>query len=276
MLSATPTFRTRKEAKYQTMFGGLLSLIIMGIFTYILYVQLYFMLNDLSITYSEALSEDISSEDTISDIKIAISIDGVDLSLSPKPFSFNLLQVSHRGGITTRRRLVLAQCNVSSWTAFGSGFQIQFNLFRFGEMMCIQAGQNFSLLGFCGGFIYDFLQLQINRCDPSLDVDCDTTANVNSFMSNYLLANDYFNVKLYVVDTIISPKQQNPVSHVMEKNIFLAFSQNLGTTGFITFSKYTIETDNNPWPIDTKTELTGSFVEEFHTNAVSRVAIRGV
>lgn len=57
----------------------------------------------------------------------------------------------------------------------------------------------------------------------------------------------------------------------MEKNIFLAFSQNLGTTGFITFSQYTIETDNNPWPIETVTQLTGSFIEKFHTNAVTRV-----
>lgn len=77
----------------------------MTIFTYILYVQLYYMYNNLSITYAEALSENISSEDTISDVKIAISIDGVDLTVNPKKFLFNLYQISHRGGSTTRINL---------------------------------------------------------------------------------------------------------------------------------------------------------------------------
>jgi len=59
-------------------------------------------------------------------------------------------------------------------------------------------------------------------------------------MTNFLTTKDYFNVKLYVIDTIISPEEKDPITLVIEKNIFLSFTQNLGTTGFITFSKYTI------------------------------------
>jgi len=41
MLSASPTFRTRKEPNFETIFGGILSIIIMLIFAFILYIQLY-------------------------------------------------------------------------------------------------------------------------------------------------------------------------------------------------------------------------------------------
>ena len=74
----------------------------------------------------------------------------------------------------------------------------------------------------------------------ALDVNCDTTANVDSYMSTFLTTNDFFNVKIYVIDTIISPEETDPITLVIEKNIFLSFAQNLGTTGFISFLKYNL------------------------------------
>jgi len=63
------------------------------------------MFNNLSITYTEALAENISESDSISDVKFAVTIEGIDLRSIPAQFLFTLTQVSHRSGSTTRSPL---------------------------------------------------------------------------------------------------------------------------------------------------------------------------
>jgi len=60
----------------------------MGCFGYMLYNQLDLMMNKLSITYSQGMSDDISSETSITDIQLAVSIEGLDLSATPRKFIF--------------------------------------------------------------------------------------------------------------------------------------------------------------------------------------------
>ena len=62
-------------------------------FTYVLALQLQDMFNRLSITYSSGVSDNIESTTSISKIQLAVSIDGVDLSINPRRFIFQLEQV---------------------------------------------------------------------------------------------------------------------------------------------------------------------------------------
>jgi hypothetical protein len=61
LLSASPTFRTRKQPAYETVFGGLLSVIVLGVFYYFLYYEMNLMLNNMTITYSQGVEEDVGS-----------------------------------------------------------------------------------------------------------------------------------------------------------------------------------------------------------------------
>ena len=88
LLSAPPTFRTRQQPVYETVFGGILSLIVLGVFYYFLYLQLSDMLNKLTISYSSGLDDNVSSTSAITSFPIAVSIEGVDLSVTPRKFIF--------------------------------------------------------------------------------------------------------------------------------------------------------------------------------------------
>jgi hypothetical protein len=52
-------------------------------------------------------------------------------------------------------------------------------------------------------------------------------------MTNYLSNNDYFNVRFFLVDTIVTPDNDDPITYVLEKNIFMAFTDTVGTVGYI-------------------------------------------
>lgn len=93
LLSSSPTFRVRKQSSYETIFGGLFSLLIMIGFTYVLALQLQDMFDHLSITYSSGISDNVDSTSSISKLQLAVSIEGVDLSVSPRKFFFQLEQV---------------------------------------------------------------------------------------------------------------------------------------------------------------------------------------
>ena len=110
-------------------------------------------------------------------------------------------------------------------------------------MLCIQKGQNISLAGYAGSNVYEFLSLQVHECNQSIDSNCDTTANINTYMTNYLSVNDYFRVKIFVMNTILSPGNSNALSYILEKNIFLAFSKTVGTVGHINMAEFNVQTD---------------------------------
>jgi hypothetical protein len=119
---------------------------------------------------------------------MAVSIDGVDLGATPKKFIFYMYQykvVKNSGAAptTTQTNVMLAPCNESDWSSYGSDFTSQFSAFGFGQMLCIQNGQNISLAGYAGSDTYEYLTLHIVQCNQTLDASCDTTANINSYIS---------------------------------------------------------------------------------------------
>ena len=88
-------------------------------------------------------------------------------------------------------------------------------------------------------------------------------------MRNHLASNDYFKVKLFVVDTIITPSDENAISTIIEKNIFLAFSDTMGTVGTIDMAEYELKTDQNLLPFSDYLIEKGTYIEDYATNAVS-------
>lgn len=94
LLSSSPSFRVRKEPNYETIFGGIFSFLMMGGFAYVLYLQFVAMLSYEQITYSQGLADDINSDTTITSLRFAVSIDGVDLTANTKKFIYKLYQNS--------------------------------------------------------------------------------------------------------------------------------------------------------------------------------------
>jgi len=220
LLSTTPCFRTRQSPQFETIFGGILSFIIMGLFTYFLYLQLDSMFNNLTITYTSGLSDDISSSTSISQFPFAISIQDVNLGEKPRKFIFLLYQnsivVNDKGvPVVTTTQINLSPCNISDWSSYGSSFESQAGAFGFEQMLCIPASQNVSLTGYAGSSTYQYLNLQIVACDQSKDSSCDTPTNINTYINNYVSQHDYFKVRFFVLDTILTPTNTDPITRAL-------------------------------------------------------------
>lgn len=71
------------------------------------------------ITYSQGLSDDINSDTTITDLRMAVSIDGVDLTANTKKFIYTLYQNSivTVNGVPTqvKTNIALSPCQLSDW-----------------------------------------------------------------------------------------------------------------------------------------------------------------
>lgn len=147
LLSTSPSFRVRGEGNYETVFGGLFSFLIMGGFAYVLYIQFVSMFNNLQITYSQGVSDDITSDSSISSIQMAVSIDGVDFSASTKKFMhfLNHVSISPVNGTPTMvsTPVILTPCKLDDWKNIGNGFEQQFSAFGFDRMLCIDSNATY-------------------------------------------------------------------------------------------------------------------------------------
>ena len=274
LLSATPTFRTRQQPVYETVFGGLLSIVVLGFFYYFLCLQLHEMLNKLTISFSQGVDDNVSSTSAITSFPFAVAIEGVDLAVSPKKFIFELVQTKIIAGVPALTPLSLSPCNASDWEGYGSNFASQFNAFGFGQMLCPTSGQSISLAGYAGTEPFSYLSLRINACNQTLDGTCDTPSNINTYMTSHINTNDYFKVKFFALDTILTPSNDQAVSYVLEKNIFMAFSTSMGTVGSLFMAEYSLETDRSYLPYQNFQIDTGNYIESYQTNAVSLATTR--
>jgi hypothetical protein len=80
-------------------------------------------------------------------------------------------------------------------------------------MLCIANSQTFSLFGYSGGMPHQFMSLKIALCNS--EIGCGTQAQSQTFMMNYLTTHTYFQLRLFLVDTVISPAQAQPVSRTI-------------------------------------------------------------
>lgn len=137
-------------------------------------------------------------------------------------------------------------------------------------MLCIKNSSQVSLKGYEGSPKYSYLTLKVKTCTNNTYEShaCKTPAEISSFISSYLTTNDYFKVKFFIVDTRISPAEQNPISKILEKKIFLSFTDELGTKGYISFAHYSVTTDTSIMPYTDEVEETGSFIHKYATSTI--------
>jgi hypothetical protein len=105
-------------------------------------------------------------------------------------------------------------------------------------------------MGYIGSPNYKYLTFTILQCDQAIDPLCDTTANVNTYMSSFLTSQDYFKVRFFLVDTILTPENDEAVTYIIEKNIFVAFTNTIGTVGFINLAEWSLTTDTSNLPYE--------------------------
>lgn len=74
LLSASPTFRIRKQPVFETISGGIISMVILAVTYYFLFVQMSSMINNLTITYSQGVDDNVHSTSAISSLPFAVSI----------------------------------------------------------------------------------------------------------------------------------------------------------------------------------------------------------
>jgi hypothetical protein len=219
LLSTPATFRIRKEPQYETVFGGFLSFAIMCLFGYLLYSQFSDMLNNLNITYSQGMADNISSDSSISDVRFAVAIDGVDLSASTMKFVilFGQVSIAPINGTPTEvaTPIALSPCQLSDWKDLGQDFITQYTALGFERMLCVSNSADMSIAGYAGSSTYEYLNFQIVMCNRTIDTRCDNTTNIDTYITNFLTNNDYFKVRFYMVDTIITPTNDQAITKVL-------------------------------------------------------------
>lgn len=82
-------------------------------------------------------------------------------------------------------------------------------------MLCLPKTKSISLSGYAGSTTYEYLNLQIMACDQSKDPICDTSTNINTYINNYVSLKDYFKVRFFVLDTILTPTNTNPITRIL-------------------------------------------------------------
>jgi hypothetical protein len=82
-------------------------------------------------------------------------------------------------------------------------------------MLCTATNATISISGYSGSKTYEYLSLTIQECNQTLNAACDTSANINTQMTAYLSANDYYEVNFYVIDTILTPTKTVPTTRVL-------------------------------------------------------------
>ena len=87
--------------------------------------------------------------------------------------------------------------------------------------------------GYSGSDLFQFFNLQVHECNQTIDGNCDSVSNINSFMTSHLSTHNYFKLKIFVLDIIIAPDSHQPISYMLEQNIFLAFTSSMGSVGHI-------------------------------------------
>lgn len=107
-------------------------------------------------------------------------------------------------------------------------------------MYCLPDDANISLEGYEGSESQISLYLRINTCKGP---QCITGADFDTYMNNHLDQYDYFKVRLLFVDTIISPSDPTVTQKTLEKDVFLTFSQTMGSRGQIVLGRYEVTTD---------------------------------
>lgn len=106
-------------------------------------------------------------------------------------------------------------------------------------MFCPSSNSNYSIQGTQDEDIFKYLTLIVTGCRQSAnDTACVNQTQKEQFISNWITNNDFFQVKFYLMNTIITATNEDPISYYVETDVFLAFTSNTGTVGNIKLADY--------------------------------------
>jgi hypothetical protein len=92
-------------------------------------------------------------------------------------------------------------------------------------MFCPSADSSYSIQGTQDEDVYKYLTIIVTGCrQEANDSNCVNQTQKEQFLSNWVSNNDFFQVKFYILDTIITATNSDPVSHFVETDVFLAFT----------------------------------------------------
>ena len=97
-------------------------------------------------------------------------------------------------------------------------------------MLCIKDSTAISLQGYEGSSNYDYLILKVNKCSNSTPDShvCKPQSQIDSFIQTKVNLTDFLKVRFFIVDTRITPGDQNPVTKVLEKKYSFLLQMSLG------------------------------------------------
>ena len=147
----------------------------------------------------------------VEDLQLAIGIDGVDFTQTRRYFEIVLTHTSRPlGGSQTRTEVAMESCQIGNWENIGENFGKLFEVHGMDQMLCPVAGEDISLEGFAGSENWEILEIRIEKCVNRTGITwaCYSQADIDAYVSAYEAANDYFEVNIFIVDTVFTPLQQ--------------------------------------------------------------------
>ena len=98
----------------------------------------------------------------------------------------------------------LEPCKKEDWDEEGSEISSYYSQMRMNDMYCIPVKSEYVLSGYEGASDgYKDLFIEIRRCQGA---NCSSDADFDTFVNEHLDANDFFKVRLFMVDIVFRPE----------------------------------------------------------------------
>lgn len=82
---------------------------------------------------------------------------------------------------------------------------------------------------------------------------CHSPQEIEAAFETMLTTRDFVKVNLLILNTVISPQQEDATNYVLENEIFVTFSNTSGSRCDLKLGRYELTTDNSIWPISDET-----------------------
>lgn len=129
----------------------------------------------------------------------------------------------------------------------------------FEQMLCPPNDLDFSLQGKFSENIFDYAQIEVNKCNNALDPS-RPCANDTYILSK--LSGKSFYLNFYFINSLINPNNEKPISYYLEDRNYIQFNYQKGGLINLFISKYQITTDRSIWPVNDNSVEEGGYSNE--------------
>lgn len=78
---------------------------------------------------------------------------------------------------------------------------------------------------------------------------CHSPEEIEAAFETMLTTQDFAKVNLLILNTVISPQQEDATNYVLENEIFVTFSNTSGSRCDLKLGRFELTTDNSIWPM---------------------------